>query len=72
MFFKPNPNFHPKAVHTALFTTFIFWSLLLFVNAIFEQIQGVSLVQSSFAMLISGLSIFFLTEFVCSCFYRTK
>ncbi|MBM7649935.1 glucose uptake protein GlcU [Bacillus ectoiniformans] len=66
MFFKHDDKINKKAVNMAYFITFVFWGIVLLVNSVFEQFFDKQLISSSFTILIMGLSIFFITEFIVS------
>lgn len=60
MFFK-NDN-HPNAkknADIACWATFIFWSVLLLLNSIYEFVFDKVLVSSSLTILLAGLVVFF-------------
>ncbi|RFU70276.1 hypothetical protein D0469_06660 [Peribacillus saganii] len=61
MFFKYGAN--SKSVNTAYFVTFVFWGVVLFINAICETYNR-EFISNSWVILISGLAIFFITEFI--------
>lgn len=46
------------------FITFVFWGIILFVNAINELFFKQTFISSSFAILILGLIVFFVSEFI--------
>jgi energy-coupling factor transporter transmembrane protein EcfT len=60
MIFKKGTD--TKAVNNAYFATFIFWGFALLINSIFEIYHKEFI--SSLYILIAGLIIFFLTEYI--------
>lgn len=64
MFFKYNEKIDKKSVSVAYFITFVFWGTVLLINAIFEWIYNKQFITSSLAILLGGLVIFFLTEYI--------
>ncbi|MCJ7840105.1 hypothetical protein MUB24_04095 [Lederbergia sp. NSJ-179] len=71
MFFKPNKHHNQKSVYIALTVIFIFWGSSLLINSIFEKVHGQPLISSSI-VLISGLALFFIIEFVLTRFIKIK
>lgn len=50
------------------FVTFVFWGIILFINAINELFFEQTFIASSFAILILGLIVFFVSEFIAKKF----
>ncbi|MED4631562.1 hypothetical protein P9443_01370 [Peribacillus frigoritolerans] len=65
MFFKNDDKIDRRAVNIAYFATFIFWSVALLINSAFE-FYNKEFISSSFMILLMGLAVFFLTEFIAS------
>ncbi|CDO05225.1 hypothetical protein BN988_03815 [Oceanobacillus picturae] len=63
MFFKPNKNADKKSINIALFCTFIYWAGFLLINSILEFF-GKNISVNSFLLLITGLIIFFVSEYL--------
>jgi hypothetical protein len=63
MFFKKNNKVNNKSVNSAYFATFIFWSAVLLINSTYE-FYGKEFISSSWIILIMGLIVFFLTEYI--------
>lgn len=66
MFFKKNDKFEKDSVNIAYFVTFVFWGSVLFINAVSEWIYDRDLIPKSFTILIMGLVVFFLTEWIAT------
>lgn len=46
------------------FVTFVFWGIILFINATNELFFEQAFITSSFAILILGIMVFFVSEFI--------
>ncbi|MGM0777934.1 MAG: hypothetical protein ACQEXE_16365 [Bacillota bacterium] len=66
MFFKRNEKIDRGAVNLAYFMTFVFWGTVLFINTFFEWFYNKQFISSSLTILIIGLVVFFLTEFIAT------
>lgn len=72
MFFKNDERINKKSVNTAFQSTFIFWGVTLFINALFEMVNNRPLISSSFIILSVGLIIFYSTEQIANYFNKRK
>jgi len=64
MFFKNASPKGKKNVDISCRVAFIFWGLLLLVSSTYEFIYDQPLINSSLIILISGLVVFFATDFI--------
>ncbi|SDZ26637.1 hypothetical protein SAMN05421736_108176 [Evansella caseinilytica] len=64
MFFKDSETKDTKASNNACWITFIFWGVILFVNSIFENVYNKALISNSLVILLLGLTVFFLSNFI--------
>lgn len=62
LFFEKSSEEGSKEI--GYFTTFIFWGIILFINAINELFFEQTFIASSFTILILGLIVFFFSEFM--------
>ncbi|TWK44588.1 hypothetical protein CHCC20331_3239 [Bacillus paralicheniformis] len=71
MFFKSNENIDKTSVNIAFYCSFIYWSGFLLINSILDLFNK-SIKINSFLLLITGLIVFFVSEFVAKCIRKTK
>ncbi|HFK1435968.1 hypothetical protein ACIQHV_32380 [Bacillus bombysepticus] len=64
MFFKTEKKENMEAANNACWITFFFWGVILFLNSIFEMFFNKQFISNSITILISGLIIFFLSDFI--------
>lgn len=64
MLFKTEKKEYMQATNNACWITFFFWTLILFLNSMFEMFFYKQLISNSFAILLSGLIIFFFSDFI--------
>lgn len=53
-----------KDANIAYFVTFVFWGIILFINSIFETFFNRDFISNSWIILILGLVIFFVTDYL--------
>jgi len=71
LFFKTNKNIDKTSVNVAFYCTFIYWSGFLFINSILDFFNN-SIKINSFLLLITGLIVFFASEFIAKCIKKIK
>ncbi|GAB3053508.1 hypothetical protein GCM10027286_16250 [Virgibacillus ainsalahensis] len=71
MFFKPSKNPDKTSVNIALFCSFIYWSGFLLINS-FLEIFNKDIKIDSFLLLITGLIVFFTSEFIAKYIRKNK
>jgi|HigsolmetaAR204D_1030405.scaffolds.fasta_scaffold38608_1 tetrahydromethanopterin S-methyltransferase subunit E len=64
MLFKESSKEGKKDANIAYFVTFVFWGIILFINSIFETFFNRDFISNSWIILISGLIIFFITDYL--------
>lgn len=64
MFFENDSTKKKSSSNNACWITFCFWGLVLFINSIFELLFDRELISSSFLILVLGLIIFFISDFI--------
>ncbi len=72
MFFKNDKKTNKNSVNTAFKSTFIFWGVTLFINALFEMVNNRPIISSSFIILSVGLILFYSTEQIANYFNKSK
>ncbi|AOU02342.1 hypothetical protein A2I97_15370 [Bacillus velezensis] len=71
MFFKTSRNTDEKSTNIAFYSLFIYWSGFLLINSILDFFNK-SLKINSLLLLISGLIVFFVSEFISKCIRKIK
>ncbi len=64
MLFKESSKEGKKDANIAYFVTFVFWGIILFINSIFETFFNRDFISNSWIILILGLVIFFVTDYL--------
>ncbi|EQB34796.1 hypothetical protein M948_20665 [Virgibacillus sp. CM-4] len=63
MFFKSSKNADKTSINIAFYCSFIYWSGFLLINSILDLFNK-SIEINSFLLLITGLIVFFASEFI--------
>ncbi|PIK31465.1 hypothetical protein CS954_07840 [Bacillus siamensis] len=71
MFFKTSRNTDEKSINIAFYSSFIYWSGFLLINSILDFFNK-GLKINSLLLLISGLIVFFVSEFISKCIRKIK
>ncbi|MCY9375943.1 hypothetical protein [Bacillus spizizenii] len=71
MFFKSDENADKTSVNIAFYCSFIYWSGFLLINSILDLFNK-SIKINSFLLLITGLIVFYVSEFVAKSIRKIK
>jgi len=63
LFFKSNQNVDKTSINIAFYCSFIYWSGFLLINSVLDLFNK-SIKIDSFLLLITGLIVFFVSEFI--------
>lgn len=72
MFFKQQNNNNDQAVNFSYWITFSFWTFVLILNSFFEFFLSKKFIKSSFVILVMGLTLFYLTQYIYKIVNRYK
>jgi hypothetical protein len=72
MFFKQQNNNNDQAVNFSYWITFSFWTFVLILNSFFEFFLSKKFIESSFVILVMGLTLFYLTQYIYKIVNRYK
>lgn len=64
MFFKADKNHNKEATNWAYYITFVYWGVILLINFCFELYKGREFISNSGIILISGIAVLYISEFI--------